>query len=1103
MSKVKLGIRVRPFTERELRSDKERTRVVDVVDDNTVTITNVKVSVSGAGDSRARVRRYSADYAFDSACLTTHPAYASQEKLFMHITVAHLMIGGDKVQTRRSPCRLQKCSFTPLLKDPIQHFSYLLSFLEIYNERVHDLLAGESAPIPCHSLPRRRGNARKDLRVREHPGKGPYVQNLRRVAIHSVEALLVLLNEGAKRRRTAATRRNTTSSRSHALLELATHNATLHLADLAGSEKAGWEGCGGRQKEGANINKSLVALSNVISALVSGGGRGRFVPYRDSALTWLLKDCFTGGANTFIIATVSPSVACYGESASTLRWAARARQLPDARTVAPSPLTRPQLLAQHTRLLAELARNYIHYVPETGKLSYDDNHWKLNKKTDNSELDQNKAANIGNIMNLLQSKTDTKSESTASSAASGSSDVINNHTDKLPNTDIADEITKELDDMFVPNLERTQSINDLKIIAPLRHKRRQYKSQEILPIDETVLMNQSISNALPGHSGMQQVNYLKNNTDKSLASPISVHYDNNQRAEIVASVTERLYNKMKKKEEAAALKMESVIDKKIMEPLSELRICTNARQRLMEISQKALRNKRKIGIPAHTQTRKLVTRVRDQGIDVQTDLEAYLQKNNHEYILRCDVATETLPMTPRCKEVAVGSKYGMINFNDRSTITEEKKIVHRSSLVMTDVVRKCDSFTQTHIVPPPRRKRRGCCCKCSKTIGSTLNADDSNASILSINISQSYPVDSETQSSDDNSENQVVNNENPSLVNTKPDLLTNHSTSELKLNIRNIEGETIVTKNFVEEADLGARDTEIKTNNDFSDSDECSLPRVTVEETRKIDSHEIKDMILGRNENIYPYNIILSPPRDRDQSKILVKFQDTDVPMRSVALQTSLDECDENVVNAYTIKDRHKSHSGRTRTDSNSTESSKADSDTFVWKRGFTDDINTKPTSTLRRSHTPVYKSKSFKNEKSSNKLHKEFIRQNQEIYTDECDSLSSIDNNKGITSSDSTESRDMFSRRRCYLESMLNIKPNQGNFRSIEQELLNSCDNLERSVNKYEKYVAKYRNTSKGTHRTCLTRTPTEYLQHLIQLRREVVKGDYKLDSSTRALPK
>ncbi|CAG9789385.1 unnamed protein product [Diatraea saccharalis] len=1008
------------------------------------------------------------------------------------------------------------------------------SFLEIYNERVHDLLAGESAPPTCHSLPRRRGNARKDLRVREHPGKGPYVQNLRRVAIHSVDALLALVNEGARRRRTAATRRNSTSSRSHALLELATKNATLHLADLAGSvtslahsvyveqryempsddfgrqalhpqasEKAGWEGCGGRQKEGANINKSLVALSNVISALVSGGGRGRFVPYRDSALTWLLKDCFTGGATTFIITTVSPSVACYGESASTLRWAARARQLPDCRvTVAPAPVARAVLLAHYTRLLDELGRNFIRYVPETGKISYDINHWTLNPRNDDSQLTTNKLANIGNIMNLLHPKTDAQSESTASSVASGSSDVINNTTDKLTNIQINQDIDKDGNNFFVPNLERTQSINDLKIIAPLRHKRRQYKSQEILPIDEAILMNQRPSNALLKHDAHK--NNSEHNKDKSNILQTSVLYDNNQRAEIVASVTERLYNKIKKKEEAAASKIESVIDKKIMEPLSELRICTNARQRLVEISQKALRNKRRIGIPAHTQTRKTVTRVRDQGIDAQTDLHTYFYKNCDNYTIRCDAATETLPLTPRCKEVAVGSKYGTINFNDKSTLTEEKKIVNRNSFVMTDVARKCDNFTQTHIVPPPRRKRRGCYCNCSRIISpATFHANDGNASLISINISQTNPMDSETQSSDEDSESQTESYEKPSSVNMTPDLLTNHNTLDVRLNFdRDVKDETNINIATNGETDIKVDDTQSKYNSDFSDSDDFVLPRVKVDGIRKTKSQEIRDMILGRNDNSYPYNIILSPPRDRDQSKILVKFQESDIPRKqttSVASQTSLDKHSRNLINDNTgnFVERNSCNNDRSSINSNSSESKK-DSDSFVWQKGIMDDINSKWTNSLGRRFTPVYKLKNSRPSKSNNKLYKKFLDLNNEKKDNESSSNSSlINNNKDIISSDSSDSRDMFVRRRDYLESMLNFKSEQDCFTSCEQELLNSCNKLQKSVDKYESYIANYQNSIKTPRGAASIRTPTEYLQHLVQLRREVVKGNYERESS------
>ncbi|XP_028176539.1 kinesin-like protein KIN-5D [Ostrinia furnacalis] len=996
----------------------------------------------------------------------------------------------------------------------VQPIDITVSFLEIYNERVHDLLAGESAPPTCHSLPRRRGNARKDLRVREHPDRGPYVQNLRRVAINDVAALLALVSEGSRRRRTAATRRNATSSRSHALLEIATASATLHLADLAGSEKAGWEGCDGRQKEGANINKSLVALSNVISALVSG--RGRFVPYRDSALTWLLKDCFTGGASAFIIATVSPSVACYGESASTLRWAERARQLPSPRVTA----SRPALRTLYTQLLAELSRNHIQYIPETGKISYDDNHWKLyanNVKLQSPDSSE-ETAKIGNIMNLLHPKADAHS-STASSAASGSSDVIN-AMDKNIKIDITSEITKEVDKLFGPALERTQSNSDLKVMAPLRHKRRQYKSQEILPIVEKLHGDHTVD-VMPSQSEVQIDDIRK--IDKAKAPQIPILYDS-QRAEIVASVTERLYNKIKKKEEAAASKMETVIDKKIMEPLSELKICTNARQRLMELSQKALRNKRRIGIPAHTQTKKMVTRVRDQGIEVQTDLEAYILRNNKpSYTLHRDAATETMPMTPRCKEIAVGSKYGMLHFHDRSTITDEKKIVHRSSFVMTDVVTKSDRTTQTLIVPPPRRKRRALC-NCMKNSEKIKCSNENAAPVISINISQVYPADSESQTSDDNSDNTAENNscgKSESVQNMPPDLLTNHSTLDpcCSKTVKIEQNAKVYNVNIPQEIEI-ANDTSTSNSSkslqncdDFSDTEDCVLPRVSPDCLKRVDSSDMKDMILGRNENLYPYNIILSPPRAVDSTKRLVKFQDDTVPVSSVASQATCETqnkstfyetnhnseaIDNNIDNEANILDSQDTPSNSY---SDSIDSSKVETDSFIWKKGGAASDKNK-TNTQMGQYTPIYKGAKYAKAKA--KLYREFLGLDKEVYDNDSSQTSSKHND--ISSSDSVESRDTsnasFRRRKNILEDKLKLRCNHSNsFRSLEQELKISCNSLETSVNKYDSYLSGYHNGKKSGYRTeSSARTPTEYLQHLVQLRRQVVNGDCDTESSSLA---
>ncbi|XP_047033978.1 kinesin-1 heavy chain-like [Helicoverpa zea] len=1122
MSNVKLAIRVRPFTEKELRSEKEPVPVVNVVDSNTVTITNIKVSLSGAGDSRERIRQYYADYTYDSVCSSTLPSYASQEKVFESIgqeVIAsvsrgcsacvlaygqsatgktHTMMG-----TESQPGLIPRLCKALYEQQPVD---FTISFLEIYNERVHDLLSGEVPLPPCHSLPRRRGNARKDLRVREHPSRGPYVQNFRRVLVQDAEALLSLVAEGARRRRTAATRRNATSSRSHALLEIATPHATLHLADLAGSEKASWEGCGGgRQKEGANINKSLVALSNVISALVSGGAtRGRFVPYRDSALTWLLKDCFTGGGSTFIIATVSPSIACYGESASTLRWAARARQLPTPRAASGGThvATRAALQAQLNQLISELSRNHIRYVPETGKILFDNEHWALQSNEHDlrpAELD--KTANIGNIMNITRPKPDaTNSESTTSSVASGSSDVINTM-DK--NTIIASEINKEMDKLFGPALERASSGDDLKVVAPLRLKKRQCRSQEVLAKEEisVVGQNSNLGSTLPSQSE-DQINVVPNKEKPKIPSITILH--DNQRAEIVASVTERLYTKLKKKEEAAVSKVESMVDRKIMEPLSELKICTNARQRLMELSQRAIRNKRRIGIPAHTQTRITVTRVRDQAIDVQTDLYSYISKNKRPYTFCRDATTETVPMTPRCKEIAVGPT-GSLDSSDMST--ETKRVVYKNSCAMTDIVTKNERCTQTLVVPPPRRKKRLSKHACSKE-NCNFSDDFSPTPVISINISQVYPVDMESQSSDDNSENLNLTNSKSSVVTTTPDLLTNHSTVDPHNIIDIGEDEIRVLVNVPEtetpkifpSIDKEKSAEYMQHIEEFPDTD-LTLPRVSPNAVTKANRSDIKNMILGRNQNIYPYNIILSPPKERDTKRI-VTFEDTRSDQANApALETAINCENATIKNDTTSDNMTTSEKDFPECDkdyesicSDTTESSKVDTDSFIWKKG-----GSRTMSSLKKNYVPVYKSTKYKTTKA--RVLKDFMGFESE------ENETGFSNNEGqkiyrdASSSDSRDTDNAWeykSRRRkpYYGNSCFNHNNDCSHgsideFQSSERKLLESCSNLEETINKYENYVSNYTKGNKVDSVETITRRPKEYLQHLVQLRREVVKAE------------
>uniref|UniRef100_A0A8C2E5L4 plus-end-directed kinesin ATPase n=1 Tax=Cyprinus carpio TaxID=7962 RepID=A0A8C2E5L4_CYPCA len=212
-------------------------------------------------------------------------------------------------------------------------YSVEVAYMEIYCERVRDLLN-----------PKNKGN----LRVREHPLLGPYVEDLSKLAVTSYTDIADLMDAGNKARTVAATNMNETSSRSHAVFtivftqrkydsetDLSTEKVSkISLVDLAGSERADSTGAKGtRLKEGANINKSLTTLGKVISALaevVSISKKKKktdFIPYRDSVLTWLLRENLGGNSRTAMVAALSPADINYDETLSTLRYADRAKQI--------------------------------------------------------------------------------------------------------------------------------------------------------------------------------------------------------------------------------------------------------------------------------------------------------------------------------------------------------------------------------------------------------------------------------------------------------------------------------------------------------------------------------------------------------------------------------------------------------------------------------------------------------------------------------------------------------------------------------------------------------------------------------------------------------
>ncbi|KAG7205851.1 hypothetical protein KM043_007787 [Ampulex compressa] len=238
--------------------------------------------------------------------------------------------------------------FDMIAKQQSSELSYKVevSYMEIYNEKVHDLLD----PKPN----------KQSLKVREHNVLGPYVDGLSQLAVTSFQDIDNLMAEGNKSRTVAATNMNSESSRSHAVFSvILTQTLTdsksgvsgekvsrMSLVDLAGSERAVKTGAvGDRLKEGSNINKSLTTLGLVISKLAdqnSGNNKNKdkFVPYRDSVLTWLLKDNLGGNSKTVMVATISPAADNYEETLSTLRYADRAKRIVNHAVVNEDPNAR-------------------------------------------------------------------------------------------------------------------------------------------------------------------------------------------------------------------------------------------------------------------------------------------------------------------------------------------------------------------------------------------------------------------------------------------------------------------------------------------------------------------------------------------------------------------------------------------------------------------------------------------------------------------------------------------------------------------------------------------------------------------------------------------
>ncbi|XP_060630863.2 kinesin-like protein KIF13A isoform X6 [Anolis sagrei] len=389
-TKVKVAVRVRPMNRRELELN---TKCIVEMEGNQ-TVLHPPPSNNKQGENRKQPKVFAFDYCFWSMDESNTAKYAGQqvvfkclgegilEKAFQGYNACIFAYGqtgsgksfsmmGNAEQLGLIP-RLCCALFQRITSEENDShtFKVEVSYMEIYNEKVRDLLDPKGS--------------RQSLKVREHKVLGPYVDGLSQLAVTSFEDIESLMSEGNKSRTVAATNMNEESSRSHAvfniiitqtLYDLQSGNSgekvsKVSLVDLAGSERVSKTGAAGeRLKEGSNINKSLSTLGLVISSLAdqaAGKGKNKFVPYRDSVLTWLLKDNLGGNSQTAMIATISPAADNYEETLSTLRYADRAKRIVNHAIVNEDPNARVirELREEVEKLKEQLSQAEAMKAPE-------------------------------------------------------------------------------------------------------------------------------------------------------------------------------------------------------------------------------------------------------------------------------------------------------------------------------------------------------------------------------------------------------------------------------------------------------------------------------------------------------------------------------------------------------------------------------------------------------------------------------------------------------------------------------------------------------------------------------------------------------------------
>ncbi|XP_037937469.1 kinesin-like protein KIF3A [Teleopsis dalmanni] len=286
-----------------------------------------------------------------------------------------------------------------------QKFLVRVSYMEIYNEEVRDLLGKDVS---------------KSLEVKERPDIGVFVKDLSGYVVHNADDLENIMRLGNKNRAVGATQMNEESSRSHAIFSITVESSELgeegiqhvrmgklQLVDLAGSERQSkTQATGQRLKEATKINLSLSVLGNVISALVDG--KSTHIPYRNSKLTRLLQDSLGGNSKTVMCATIGPADSNYSETISTLRYASRAKNIQNRMHINEEP--KDALLRHFQEEIERLRKQLEESTFDDQSLEEDDDDDDEEEEAIEIEVEENRVVENGKKLKKKREKSDAEKE---------------------------------------------------------------------------------------------------------------------------------------------------------------------------------------------------------------------------------------------------------------------------------------------------------------------------------------------------------------------------------------------------------------------------------------------------------------------------------------------------------------------------------------------------------------------------------------------------------------------------------------------------------------------------------------------------------------------